>query len=295
MVINFLRYRLAAMFLSFIMFAGFTGLCIYRYINLGHIFTYSIDFTGGTQALLRFDRPVSAEYIAEILQSKGWQGAITRDFSDIEVLVRVKEFANDAKGLAHRIKEAIISVEPNYVITVEQSDAVGAGVGETLRTKSIYAVILALLAMLLYIAYCFWSLSYAVGAVCALFHDAVVMLFIFLLCDVEISVNIIASILAVLGYSINDTIVIFSQIRDGIAKKSNQSLAKVINASLNHTFKRTLLTSISTGLPILAMYFLGGPALHDFSFALLVGIVFGTYSSIYVATSVMMALYKEKS
>lgn len=283
------------MFLSFVIFAGFTGLCIYRYTNLGHIFTYSIDFTGGTQSLLRFDRPVSAEYIAEILQNKGWSGAITRDFSDKEVLVRVKEYANDSKGLSHRIKEAIISVEPNYSITIEQSDAVGAGVGETLRTKSIYTVLLALLAMLFYIAYCFWSLSYALGAVCALFHDTVIMLFIFLLCDVEISVNIIASILAVLGYSINDTIVIFSQIRDDIAKKDKKQLTQVVNGSLNHTFKRTLLTSISTGLPVAVMYFFGGPALQDFSFALLIGILFGTYSSIYVATSVMMALYKKEA
>ena len=132
------------------------------------------------------------------------------------------------------------------------------------------------------------------GAVAALFHDAVVMLAMFLFFDREISTNVICAILAVLGYSINDTIVIFSRIRENLKSMRGTPLRDIINASLNHTLKRTLLTSISTGLPVGVMLIFGGEALFDISFALLIGIVFGTYSSIYIASPIMMLLYKTK-
>ena len=123
-----------------------------------------------------------------------------------------------------------------------------------------------------------------------LFHDAILMLAVFLLFDREISVNVIGAILAVMGYSINDTIVIFSQIRDNAKKMSHDSLKTIVNVSLNQTLRRTLLTSISTGLAVVSMLVLGGEALRDFSLALLVGIIVGTYSSIYIASPVMMLL-----
>jgi preprotein translocase subunit SecF len=224
--------------------------------------------------------------------SQEWSGIVTRDFSDVDVLVRVKEFVNDSIGLSARIKDKLENTLSDYTVTIEQTDAVGPGVGETLRFKSFQFIVLALLAMLLYIAWRFWSAAYALGAVIALFHDAIAILLIFLVFDIEISVNIIAAIVAVLGYSINDTIVIFSQIRSNTKRMGITPLHDVVNFSLNQTLTRTMLTSISTGLPVLAMFLFGGEALHDFSLALLIGIIFGTYSSIYIASPIMMALTK---
>jgi preprotein translocase subunit SecF len=290
-MIDFLRYRFLTACISLSMMIGFTSLLIYRYTTRGSCFSYSIDFTGGTQVLLRFNKPISAEKVKEVL-SQEWSGIVTRDFSDVDVLVRVKEFVNDSIGLSARIKDKLENTLSDYTVTIEQTDAVGPGVGETLRFKSLQFIILALLAMLLYIAWRFWSAAYALGAVIALFHDAIAILLVFLVFDIEISVNIIAAIVAVLGYSINDTIVIFSQIRNNTKRMGITPLHDVVNFSLNQTLTRTMLTSISTGLPVLAMFLFGGEALHDFSLALLIGIIFGTYSSIYIASPIMMALTK---
>jgi preprotein translocase subunit SecF len=288
-MIDFLRLRFVTACISLSMMVGFAGLLTYRYVTRGSCFSYSIDFTGGTQVLLRFDKAISAEKVKAIL-SEEWSGVATRDFSDTDVLVRVKEYVNDAMGLSQRMKKKLEAALPDYTIIIEQSDAVGAGVGEALRFKSLHFIVLALIAMLMYIAWRFWSVSYALGAVVALFHDALAILLVFLLLDIEISINIIAAIVAVLGYSINDTIVIFSQIRNNAKRMGATPLYDIINVSLNQTLTRTMLTSISTGLVVAIMFIFGGEALHDFSLALLIGIVFGTYSSIYIASPIMMAV-----
>jgi preprotein translocase subunit SecF len=289
-MIDFLRVRAYTATASALLFAGFLGTMVYRYQQRGQFFSYSIDFTGGTQALMKFSKPVDVCRVKDVVENSGWQGACVREFGTQEVLVRVKEFVNDSKGLAERIRAVLMQEMPGYEISIEQSDAVGSGVGETLRVKSFYAVLIALLAMLVYIAFTFWSWAYATGAVVALFHDASIILFMFALFDFEISINVIGAILAVLGYSINDTIVIFSQIRENVATMGGSSLYDVVNVSLNQTLRRTILTSLSTAIPVLIMYLFGGEALKDFSFALLLGIIFGTYSSIYIASPIMMLL-----
>ncbi len=295
-MINFLKFRGLTTLLSFLMFVAFAGVAIYRQQTRGYVFSYSIDFTGGTQILLKFDSPVKASEVKKIIIEKGWKDVITRDFSPEEVLVRVKEFANDAKGVGERLRYAVDEGFPKHNVELLQSDGVGPGVGSSLRWKSIRAVLIALIAMLAYIALRFWSFSFAMGAVVALLHDAFAMIAVFLLFDRAISINVIAAILAVIGYSINDTIVIFSQIRENLKKMTDvSSLAEVVNDSLNRTFKRTMLTSISTGLPVLVMLFFGGEALRDFSMAFLGGIIFGTYSSIYIASPIMMMLYRQKN
>lgn len=295
-MINFLKYRwLSALVSAFIFVAG-VATYVYRVNTYGSAFNYSVEFTGGTEFLLKFDQSISASELKNIIDKAGWSGAAVRQFSDKndELLVRVKDYSNDAKGLAEKMRSAIQeSLGQGNTVSILQSEAVGPGVGAALRWQSARAVIIALLAMLLYIAIRFWSYSFAIGAVAALFHDAFVMLFVFMLLGREISVNVIGAILAVLGYSVNDTIVIFSQIRSNLKKMRGDSLDKIVNTSLNNTLRRTLLTSISTALTVGALFFLGGEALRDLSLALLVGIIFGTYSSIYIASPVMMLLYKK--
>ena len=293
-MINFLRFRTLTTVISLLIILGFVGMAVYKYQTRGQVFVYSIDFTGGTQVLLKFDKPVSGIQVKSILETHGWKGAVIREFSDQEILVRVKEFAGDAQGLGERMRAVIKENLAGYEVQILQSESVGPGVGAALRWKSVRAVVFALFAMLIYIALRFWSFAFAFGAVAALFHDALVMLALFLFLDREISANVIGAILAVLGYSINDTIVIFSQIRDDLKKMKDRSLTTIVNISLNQTLKRTLLTSISTSIPVAVMLLFGGEALRNFSLALLTGIIFGTYSSIYIASPVMMMLYHRK-
>lgn len=293
-MIDFLKYRLVCAVFSVLMFAGFIGLYSYRMATRGYAFSYSVDFTGGTQILLRFSKPILDSQIKEILEKKGWNDPVMRDFSATnEVAVRLKQVSTDTKGLSDSIRTALQEAMPDNKVEILSVDSVSGGIGEVLRWKSIYAVGLALLLMLLYIWFRFWSVSFGVGAVVALFHDAIVILFAFLLFDKEISINVISAILAVLGYSINDTIVIFTKIRQNIKTMKNVSIDKIVNISLNQTLRRTILTSFATTLVVVSLLVLGGEALRDLSLALLIGMIFGTYSSIYIASPVMLLLYKE--
>lgn len=287
---DFLKYRLVAAFLSVILVVGFGALYMYR-----GGFRYSVDFTGGTQVLLGFKGAVSSEKVKEAVDAAGWPGAVTRDFSEIDgqtqILVRVQEFSNDAKGLAERIKIAIEKQMPENSVSILSTDSVGAGVGEALRSQSAWAISIALLLMLLYIALRFKT-AFAIGAVVALAHDALAILAIFLLFNKEISIDVVGAILATLGYSVNDTIVIFARIRDNLKTMKGVPLYEITNISINQTLRRTILTSFSTALAVGALFVLGGQTLRDFSFAFLIGIIVGTYSSIYIASAVMLLLYK---
>ncbi len=292
-MINFLKYRLPCAIFSLAILAGFIGLYSYRIATRGYAFSYSVDFTGGTQVLLRFSKPITDATIKEILENKGWYGPVMRDFPNNEVLIRLKDVSTDTKGFSDKIQHALQESLPDIAIEILSVDSVSGSIGEALRWKSIYAVGLALLLMLMYIWFRFWSVSFGVGAVVALFHDAVVILFVFLILDKEISVNVISAILAVLGYSINDTIVIFTKIRQNIKTMKNVSIEKIVNTSLNQTLRRTILTSVATTLVVISLMVLGGEALRDLSLALFVGMIFGTYSSIYIASPIMLLLYKE--
>lgn len=293
-MIDFLRFRYIAVLFSCVLISIFVGVFIYKRQTTGHAFEYSIDFTGGTQALLKFEKPVSTVEIKNILAKAGWPNVITRDFSETEVLVRVKEYTPDAKGLAERMREKIAESIPDNKIELLESETIGESVGAVLRSKSMYAIGFAIIAMLLYIALTFWSFAFGIGAIAALVHDAIMMLGICMLFSREISMTTIGAIMAILGYSVNDTIVIFAQIKKNIKKMRGESLSEVVNASLNQTLRRTLLTSFSTILAISAMFIFGGEVLRGFSLMLLIGIVFGTYSSIYIASPVMMLFYRKR-
>src|ERR1700722_12241767 len=173
-MIDFLKYRIACAIYSVCLIAAFVGAYIYKTNTRGEAFTYSIDFTGGTQVLLKFDKPISSSNLKDVVEKAGWAGAQLREFSSTELLVRVKEVASDAKGLGERIRTAVQSAMPGVTVSMEETESVGAGVGASLRYKSLRAVIIGMILMLLYIALRFWSFGFAVGAVVALIHDALV-------------------------------------------------------------------------------------------------------------------------
>ncbi len=246
--------------------------------------------------MLSFDKPVKGTALVSTLDKDGWPGSVTREFSQTEHLVRVvKKEAEDVAKEAEMIRSALQKSMPDNKIKILQVDSVGVATGSTLRTQSLWAVIISLLLMLFYIALRFWSFAYAMGAIVSLFHDAIVMLAFFLLFDKEISMNVIGAVLAVLGYSVNDTIVIFSRVRENLKKLPDRSMYDIINISITETLSRTVLTTISTLLVVLSLFFFGGEILRDLSTTLLIGILFGIYSTIFIATPVLYALYDKKS
>lgn len=287
-MIDFLKYRYVCAVFSLLIFATTIGAFFYR-----GGFRYSVDFTGGTQVLLKFENKVESEAIKDVLKNQGYQGVDIREFSKNEVLVRVQEFSSDLQGVGEKIRNSLQEKFPNNKVDIQATDGVGPGVGATLRWDSIKAIIIALLAMLLYIAIRF-KFAFSVGAVVALFHDVVVILGFFLLTNKEISMDVIGAILAILGYSVNDTIVIFDRIRENMKKLKGQPMDHIVNVSLNQTLRRTILTSFATALVVVALIAFGGEVLRNLSTALLLGIVFGTYSSIYMASPVMLMLYKDE-
>lgn len=292
--IDFLRLRSVCTVFSLALIASFAGMFFYQRAKHGEAFSYSIDFTGGTQALYKFAKPVSTIEIKDILEKAGFPNVIARDFSADEVLVRVKEFSDDAKGLAESMREKISAGLTDNSVQLLQSEAVGESVGAVLRSKSLYAVIFAILALLFYIAFTFWSFGFALGAIAALLHDTIAMLALCLFFRLEISMTLIGAVMAILGYSVNDTIVIFAQIKKNIKQMRGASLYEIVNTSLNQTLRRTLLTSIATVLVVSSMLIFGGEALREFSLVLLIGVIFGTYSSIYIASPVMMLFSRNK-
>lgn len=294
--IDFLGYRYICFALSCILLASFIGGAIYKYQTRGSVFLYSVDFTGGTQVLLDFSKPVSGGEVKKILEDNGIPHAAAREFSNHEVLIRVKPFegTTNIKDVSDRIKDILTQNLTETTVTVVQTDSVGVGISDELGHKSLLAVILALILMLLYLAARFWSFSYGIGSVVALMHDVLVILSFILWFDYEISMNVIGAVLFILGYSVNDTIVIFARIRENLAKKTGLSVIETINLSINETLRRTLLTSFATMLMVVALVVFGGEVLRLLSVSVLIGIVFGTYSSIYVASPVMYLFYRDE-
>jgi preprotein translocase SecF subunit len=292
-MIDFLKYRPICAVFSALIFVAFIGTFAYKRFTRGEAFTYSVEFTGGTEALFKFEKPVKDVDLKRILAQAGWNNAVTRTFAADEILVRVKEFSSDIKGLGQQMLEAIKKEMPDNQVTLLSIDSLSGSMGAILRLKSFYAIMLALLLMFAYIWGRFWSLSFGMGAMISLLHDAVVILLIFMLFDKEMSINVIGAILTILGYSINDTIVIFARIRDNLKTMRGVPAAQIVNLSINQTLRRSLLTSFATLLVVISLIVLGGEALRDLSLSLLIGIVFGTYSSIYIASPVMLLLYRE--
>ncbi|MGB8467427.1 MAG: protein translocase subunit SecF [Candidatus Babeliales bacterium] len=290
-MINFLKYRYVYAFFSALMMVSFIGLVLYKRATRGHAFTYSIEFSGGTQGLFKFAQPVSSTNVISALEHDGWEGVTTREFGPQELLVRVKETSDDVANSGERMRTTL-EKELGQSVQLLQIDSIGQAIGQTLSWNSLKAVLISLILMMIYIGVRFWSFSFGAGALISLFHDAIAILLFFLIFDKEISINVIGAILAVLGYSVNDTIVIFAQIRKNLALHKHMTPYDITNMSLNQTLRRTVLTAFATTLVVIALAVFGGEALRDLSLALLVGIVFGAYSSIYMASPIMLLLYK---
>jgi len=282
-VIHFLRYRsLCATFSVLFLLAGAAA-----YVYRGG-FNYHIDFVGGTELQVTFEKPLSASELRSALSHDNWQDPVIQSLgtSGKQFLVRVKQ---SEKSLEERFLKTAHKELAQNAVEIDNVSWVGAEVGSDIKWDAFVALILALIGMLLYIAIRS-EYRFAVGAVVALTHDILIVLAVLLMLDEQISLNVLAALLTTLGYSINDTIVIFSRIQENLATLKGKSEEEIVDLSINQTLRRTLLTSFTTFLAVLSLYLLGGEALKGFSLAMLVGIVAGTYSSIYIASPVMLAI-----
>jgi len=249
-----------------------------------------IDFTGGSIIEVGYQQSVELEPIRQALESEGFGDAIVQHFgSASEVLIRlVPDVDKDKAELSTQIIRLLQNIS-DTPIDVRRVDFVGPQVGKELTEDGGLAVLYALIAILIYVAFRF-EYRFSLGAVAALIHDVVITLGFFSILQLDFDLSVLAAILAVIGYSLNDTIVVFDRVRENFRKIRKKTSLEVVNMSVNQTISRTLMTSFTTLLVLLSLFFLGGEAIHAFALALIIGVVVGTYSSIYVATTSALVL-----
>ncbi len=255
---------------------------------------YGIDFAGGTLVQLKFEKPPAIEEIRDGLKTIGLGDSTIQEFgSKNHILIRVQRSEEKLEEVGTQVKNSLAGKFNSEAIVVERVEMVGPKVGRDLREKAVLSIIYAIIGIVIYISWRF-ELQYAIAAIIALIHDVLVTMGAFSLYDKEFTLVIVAAFLTIIGYSLNDTIVVFDRIRENMRRKGKTPLVEIINNSINQTLSRTILTSGTTLLVVVALFFLGGEITHDFSFALLVGVMVGTYSSIFIA-SVFLVYWAERA
>ena len=280
--INFLGKRKLAWIISAVLIVISVASLFLQGLNLG------IDFTGGTLVEVGYEETIELSSIRTALEENDFTDAIVQYFgTSKDVLIRLPVTADEESAeLSSKVLTALQSTgDPN----MRRVEFVGPQVGEELRDDGGLAVIYALFGILIYVALRFeWRFS--LGSVAALIHDVVLVVGFFSVTQAPFDLTVLAAVLAVIGYSLNDTIVVFDRIRENFRKLRKSEPTEVINTSINQTLARTLMTSLTTLLVLFALFFIGGEVIHSFSLALIVGVVVGTYSSIYIASSMLIAL-----
>ncbi len=280
-VINFMGQRKLAMLFSLVLLLGSIGSLATKQLNWG------LDFTGGTLVEVHYSETADLNAIRETLNTRGFSGAIVVSFgSDRDVMIRLPKGYSDKQGA-----ELLGVLQDSFAGGVElrRIEFVGPQVGDELREQGGLAMLLALGLVMLYIAFRF-QLKFAVGAVVALVHDVIITLGFFSISGMEFDLTVLAALLAVIGYSLNDTIVVSDRIRENFRKIRRADPIEVVNISLTETLGRTLVTSLTTLLVLAALALFGGEMINGFAIALIVGVVIGTYSSIYVAANTLLIM-----
>jgi len=284
--INFLAQRkFAYIFSGTLILIGIISLILHGGPN------YGIDFTGGTSLQISFEKPITAGDIRNSISDIGFGRAEIKKIGmedQIEFIIRVEKM-EEGKDVALQIEEELIKDFPDNKYDIRAVTEIGPKIGGELRRAAVMAILISLIGILIYISWRF-EFKFALGAVAALFHDVMITLGIFSLLNFEISLVVIAAFLTIVGYSLNDTIVVYDRIRENLKILRRESFVNVLNISINHTLSRTIITSLTTLIVVLVLFIMGGEVIHNFSFALLVGIIIGTYSSIYVASPIVLEL-----
>jgi preprotein translocase subunit SecF len=290
---NFIRWRWHAIALSVaVVGAGIVAMAT-KGIPLG------IDFSGGTQLIVRFEKPITEEQVRDAVASLPGDEVVQQFDNPAErkILIRLQQTGANEEGasLEQTSKQVEMALQkaglPKFI--VDSRELVGPTVGADLQRRGIYATIASLLAITIYIGVRF-RFSFAVGAIAATLHDVLVTLAFLIFFKYELSLNVVAAILTITGYSVNDTIVIFDRVRENMRSMRRESLDHVVNLSVNQTLGRTIITAGTTFMSVLSLYIFGGEVLRGFAFTMIVGIISGTYSTVFIASAIAIILSKRK-
>ncbi len=281
--IDFIKHRYTAAMVSIAMILVGVALVVLRGPNLG------IDFAGGSLVHVRFASETSTEAVRGALAGTELAGVDIQELggSGDEYLVRLPLSPEEDKGITKRVTASLAREYGEAGVDILRVESVGPRVGEALRQRAVLAVAFATLMMGVYI-WARFEWRFGVGAATALLHDVFLTIAALVVASYEFDLSIVAALLSVVGFSVNDTVVISDRIRENMAKDRKSSLKSIVNRSLNETLSRTILTTGTSLFVILALYLLGGNVIHGFAFTLLVGFVVGTYSSIYIASSLVL-------
>jgi preprotein translocase subunit SecF len=281
--IPFMRYSLILNAISFISFGIAVAFLLMRGLNL------SVDFTGGTVMEVRYPQAANLELIREAIEKKGWGESQVQNFgTSRDVLIRLPLEKGTSSGQqADRVMQTLKAQDP--AVELKRVEFVGPAVGEELAHDGLLALLMVVIGIMIYLAFRFeWKFS--VAAIVANLHDVILVIGMFAIFRWEFSLPVLAAVLAVLGYSVNESVIIFDRVREHFKKFRKMSTVEAIDSAITATISRTIITHGSTLCMTLAMFFFGGPALHYFALALTIGIIFGIYSSVFVAAAIAMYL-----
>lgn len=268
------------------------GLSIFVFATRG--LKFGIDFAGGTEMYIKFNQVISSGEVRKLLTEAGFNDSSVQHFGDPthnEYLVRLERSTGSLKSVTQDVENVFVKARGKTGFTIEKVDMVGPKVGDDLKKRGMWALFYALIGILIYVAIRF-DYRFSPGSVVALIHDVTITMGLFALLGKKFDLTILAAALTIIGYSVNDTIVIFDRIRENLKKYEGMAIDQIINKSLNETLSRTILTSLTTFIVVATLFLVGGEVIHDFAFVLMVGIIVGTYSSMFVASPTFLYLYR---
>ena len=281
MNINFMRFRKIAISISLILFVSSIGSIFMRGLSLG------LDFSGGTLVEIQYEESVNLQEIRNVLSQNGYEDFQVVNYgSSLDVLIKIADQPGNS-SLGDQISSLLSS--KNFSGELKRIEFVGPQIGSELRDQGGLGMLVALGMILLYVAFRF-QYKFALGAVAALGHDVVIILGLFSIFAWDFDLSVLAALLAVIGYSLNDSIVVSDRIRENFRSERALTPEKLINLSLNQTLSRTIITSFTTLLVLFALFFFGGDAVRGFSLGLIIGVLIGTYSSLYIVTTILISL-----
>ena len=250
---------------------------------------YGVDFAGGLLVQVKFSKAVEISEVRKAMDAMGMKDAVVQKFGgEDEFLIRVEKTSEDLEEVSKRIQTSIKEQFKDSPPEIRRVEVVGPKVGQDLKKKALWAVGLSFLGILIYVAFRFHEFAFGLGGIAALFHDIIITYGVISIFNIEYSLTLLAVILTIIGFSINDTIVIFDRVRENIKKMRKENLETIFNVSINETLGRTILTAGTVMMVVLILFFFGGPVIHDFAFTLAIGLISGTYSTIYIAGPVVL-------
>jgi preprotein translocase subunit SecF len=277
--------------ITFTVSAVFVLVGVFALVQIGRgAANLSIDFTGGTSVQVRFNQPIAIDRARQALHSAGLQSPELQEFAGGDrLLVRVQTSTSFEEKLTDRILSALQAAFPDHELTMEAASEIGPVIGEKLRNDALTAIVLSLVGIILYIWIRF-ELRFGLAAALAMVHDVLVVLGLFYLLNKEITLLVVTALLTLAGYSLTDKVVVFDRIRENVRMRRRESIDVVINNGINQVLSRTIVTSLTVVLVLVPLALFGGEVLHDFSLALLWGVIIGTYSSVFVASPLLLVL-----